>query len=287
MDKGTGDLDQQYAVLPAVGSAVDPGARQPLLPGQSGSLAPAATPSSSALAIGDPEDLDPEEAGLDLAAPPLVEGYRLAPGCVYPWEQLANEGQKAYAAYCVYRDMGYARSCSAVAKALGKHIALIARWSTVYSWVDRTRRYEISLDRNKRSQIEADRLGMLERHRGTAEKVLSLVERWVDQKLEQDPSDIPDTQIAALLRVAAVVERQSLGLPADQTATYAEHRHTHTLELPEAAGATSPVQDWLAQLRERAAALGITPDPSPSTDTQTIDAVARELGLDEVEGEGA
>lgn len=294
------------------------------------------TPSSNAYLAASPslppapEEADPgQEAGeIELAGvAPKVEGYVLADGCVNPWEQLEEEGAKAYAAFCVYRDMGYERSTSAVARELGKHVALMQRWSTLYSWVDRTRRYQLYLDRARRGRAEDQRLGMLDRHRGTAERVVELVDLWVESKLAQarrgGPDakvDIPDSQIAALLRVAAVVERQSLGLPADQTASVAisEHRHRHTVEIPglgpagdgrdEGAG-LSPVKDWVAKLRERADELGIGQPPAPleleadpghagtqtveasyqhvdSVDRIEVDAVARELGIGDGLDEG-
>jgi hypothetical protein len=224
------------------------------------------------------------EGDEDPDGPMVVDGYVLADGCYTPWEQLEGEGTKAYAAFTLYRDAGYTRSLHGVSRQLQKHVALIHKWSTLHRWVDRVRRYELYLDRQKRGQIEEARLGMLERHRSTAERVVSLVDRWVDAKLLQDADKIPDNQIAALLRVASVVERQSLGLPAESSATYNEHRHTLEVEVGPAAGdsqKSSAVQDWVSKLRDRAATLGLElPADSTPLDGDVLEADVRELGID-------
>ena len=47
----------------------------------------------------------------------------------YPWERQFNESRKAFEAFCVYRDMGPARSGEKVARELSKSAQLIRRWS--------------------------------------------------------------------------------------------------------------------------------------------------------------
>jgi len=191
----------------------------------------------------------------------VVEGYALAPGCWEVWEQLEGEGSKAYEAFTAYRDAGPARSIRAVAQTLAKSLPLLKRWSVSYGWVDRCRRYDMHIDRVARQAVEQQRVDMLTQHASTASKVVALVDGWVDAKLEQlerkSLEDIPDSQIASLMRVAVMVERQSLGLPADTSANLHEHRHTHSADGEQLEEAVAPVLDWVQKLRERATELGI------------------------------
>ena len=58
------------------------------------------------------------------------------------WQRQQGESTKAYAAFCVYRDMGPERSCPAVAAAVGKSGALMRRWSSRWEWVRRAAAYD-------------------------------------------------------------------------------------------------------------------------------------------------
>ena len=63
------------------------------------------------------------------------------------WERQNDESGKAYEAFGVYRDMGAARTVSAVARQLRKSRALIDRWKRQWNWEERARAYDRELER--------------------------------------------------------------------------------------------------------------------------------------------
>ena len=189
----------------------------------------------------------------------VVDGYVLAPGGYEVWEQLEGETDKQFEAFCIYRDLGGARTTAGTGKAIGKCTAMMWKWSSMNAWPDRARRYTAHIDRKARMAVEADRVGMLRQHADTAKKIVSMVDKWVDAQLEQiqtgDLSAVPDSQISSLMRVAVMVERQSLGLPSDESAV--AHEHTHRIDQDQLDDAIAPVADWVSKLRARAEELGI------------------------------
>ena len=69
------------------------------------------------------------------------------------------ETDKAYAAFCIYRDMETdERSLEAVGKSTGKVRRLLERWSSQYHWVARAAAYDDVRRENERQQYEAERL---------------------------------------------------------------------------------------------------------------------------------
>ena len=53
------------------------------------------------------------------------------------WERQENESNKAFQAFCIFRDLGAGRTLAAVAEKLRKSYDLIRRWSKNYFWQNR------------------------------------------------------------------------------------------------------------------------------------------------------
>ncbi len=53
------------------------------------------------------------------------------------WERQENESNKAFQAFCIYRDLGAGRTLAKVAEKLRKSYDLIRRWSKNYFWQNR------------------------------------------------------------------------------------------------------------------------------------------------------
>ena len=51
------------------------------------------------------------------------------------WDRQETESNKAFQAFCVYRDLGVGRTLAAVAEKLRKSYDLIRRWSKNYFWL--------------------------------------------------------------------------------------------------------------------------------------------------------
>ena len=55
----------------------------------------------------------------------------------YPWTRRDDETDPAYEAFRTYLNQGHDRSCSSVARSLGKSTQLITGWSAKHGWVER------------------------------------------------------------------------------------------------------------------------------------------------------
>jgi hypothetical protein len=86
------------------------------------------------------------------------------------YDRQEKETTKAYAAFCIYRDMGVDRSLKKTAQkcypALATHdrrthpnIRLIERWCTLWRWIDRCKEYDRDCelrDRSAKSEIDRE-----------------------------------------------------------------------------------------------------------------------------------
>lgn len=80
---------------------------------------------------------------------------------VADWERLDGESAKAYAAFCVYRDLGPGRSlaiaygcwrrANGVAGSAVKAAGFWQQWSSAFGWVARAAAYDAHLDAEKRA----------------------------------------------------------------------------------------------------------------------------------------
>lgn len=182
-----------------------------------------------------------------------VEELVLAPGAVAPWEQLEAETPKAYAAFTVYRDLPPGlRTQEEAARLLGKSVSVVNRWSHQHYWVPRSKLHDQHTDRAARHALEQQRIGMLQRHASVGERALEVVERWLTAKLGPRSKVVSDGQVAQLLRVAVMVERQSRGLPGEVTGI--EGTLTHGMD-DDMVDAVEPVLTWLDKLAKAAGTL--------------------------------
>lgn len=133
------------------------------------------------------------------------------------WERQQGETTKAYAAFCVYRDLGPDRSLEKVRKEYEKNgkkisVKFLGRWSAKYNWVERARAYDDYLDYKKREEQEKAIRDMAERHA----KVAMLFQQKVLERLQGiNPSELSPADLARWLDVATKLERLSRGKPTE------------------------------------------------------------------------
>lgn len=133
------------------------------------------------------------------------------------WERLPNESSKAYAAFCIYRDLGSERSLDGVRRKLeenGKKVSIkfLGRWSSKYNWVARAQAYDDYLERKKREEKEKAILEMAERH---ARIAVAFQQKIVERLRELDPDQLSPSDLAKWLDVATKLERLSRGEPTE------------------------------------------------------------------------
>lgn len=161
---------------------------------------------------------------------------------LYLWERQDGESGKAYAAFCVYRDMGKGRSAEAAywtgkgyerdslpRSKNGKIRAPQGRWAQWcdrFVWVERARSYDLYLElmarRGREAQHLADLGAFRERQRklaaATTEAAVELLKKANKRLAEMEPDDIPPGALPAFFRAAAAVAEASAGSEAQALA---------------------------------------------------------------------
>ena len=129
-----------------------------------------------------------------------------------PWTRQKRESHQAFEAFCVYRDMGPARSQTKVAKILGKSSNLINRWCRQWRWVSRAAAWDAEIDRiNLVARAEAVKQ-MQERHASIASEAL---DRVVERLKSIQSEELTPADTAKWLEVATKIERLSRGEPTE------------------------------------------------------------------------
>lgn len=130
----------------------------------------------------------------------------------HPWDRLAKETDKAFAAFCVYRDMGAGRSHTKTATALGKakgYRGWLETWSSRFDWVARAAKYDAHLDGKAQEATVEEYQELAKLQVRIASKGLRLVEALFDQHqrfLEQEGElDMTTTEATRLLRETAKI----------------------------------------------------------------------------------
>ncbi len=126
-----------------------------------------------------------------------------------PWDRQHKESRPAYAAFCVYRDLGTARSTAKVQQEIGKSKRLLDRWSSEWKWVWRTDQYDRMLDLKARDAHQQDILQANERYLLVAQ---SLMNKVVDRLLNLDAKDLPASALHSIIRAMREVELSSMGV---------------------------------------------------------------------------
>jgi len=131
------------------------------------------------------------------------------------WERQKDERNKAYHAFCIYRDLGPDRSLEKTREILGKsagYTRWMQTWSSKYDWVTRAQAYDDYIERKKREKNEKEILEMADRH----VKLAKAFQQRLAQALQQiDPAQLSPSDMAKWLDVATKLERMSRGEPTE------------------------------------------------------------------------
>lgn len=128
------------------------------------------------------------------------------------WERQPNEPPKAYASFCVYRDLPVnERGLRRLPRKQTSNLRQLQAWSSRWSWVARVDAWDAALDERNRQARLAAIDSMHERHIAAASLVMSAIVRRANQ-LASSPGEIPPRALAALMTAAAKLEREALGV---------------------------------------------------------------------------
>lgn len=135
------------------------------------------------------------------------------------WGQQPNEGEKAFAAFKVYRDLGRSRSLRLAAREVGKSKGLLDKWSRKHGWVARCAAWDLESEAQAASKHAAAVLDATDRHGklaravlGRAAAELGAYQAGACPRCKRGPKDLTPSQVAAWVRVGVDVERTALGL---------------------------------------------------------------------------
>lgn len=137
-----------------------------------------------------------------------------------PWEKQPDETPRAYAAFCMFRDLGPGRKLVDVARALypGKdcRTQVKQRWSRPNRWLDRVAAWDAHLQatalaaaeeetRQKAGALEAEKIQAARERLMTGRAGVRLVLKWI--AAQTDPSAVPAGTIPGLLKTCADLAR--------------------------------------------------------------------------------
>ncbi|WP_405803365.1 hypothetical protein [Streptomyces sp. NBC_01187] len=132
----------------------------------------------------------------------------MAEGTVESWERQGGESAQAFEAFAVYRDLGPARSITAVARQLDKSRALLGRWSRQFAWVMRATAYDREQDRLFLGEQAQTRRDIARRHAKLAQAVQS---KAVARLQALEPRELSPSDLLRYIQVAAEIERRAVG----------------------------------------------------------------------------
>ena len=129
----------------------------------------------------------------------------------YPWERRLYESRKAFEAFCIYRDMGPARSLVKVGRELCKSTQLLERWSAKWNWVERTAGWGDDQDRQNRIAQPKAIQKMNERHAALAVALTGKIVKGLNLLQDETIKGMTPSAMSRLLEVGVKVERQARG----------------------------------------------------------------------------
>lgn len=133
------------------------------------------------------------------------------------FDRQPSETNKAYTAFCIYRDMGLKRSIESAWKQYiqaDKRVSgYFAQWSVTYDWVERARAYDDYIEAAARKKVEGEAIArkaaMLRRHADLGRALQHFGAGYIQKAKAVDKSQ--DAIVA--IRTGVEMERKAEGLP--------------------------------------------------------------------------
>jgi len=153
-----------------------------------------------------------------------------ASGGVLPFEQQPREGNKAFAAFKTYLELGPDRSLATAAERVGKSTTMMERWSRRFDWPARVRAYAGHLAETERLAIEAvakekavewDKMqeGVRREAWREAEETIAMVRKARQEWLEK--GRLPGWEgMARMLELAFKLKQFATGMPSEVKAVH-------------------------------------------------------------------
>lgn len=171
------------------------------------------------------------------------------------WERQPGEPARAFAAFCVYRDMGPQRSirkAEPIIRAAGNGARkTVHQWSSKWGWASRAPAYDAMLDRERVAERVGEVRKMEDRHAqislaglsGLAMPLVALGKprKLADGRFQDRIEELEGMETGQLLRLAAHTARSMARLVGVERLSRGEA--TEIVQTPSAASPVPPVQD--------------------------------------------
>lgn len=126
----------------------------------------------------------------------------------HPWDRISTESSDAYAAFCLFRDMGLDRSIGAVAVEMGSGHKSVGKWSAGNNWLARAMAYDDYLEAEKRKAFEAESRAMAVRQAKLGMKMQTVATDGLEAIA---PEKLTPQDIARLADTGVKIERLARG----------------------------------------------------------------------------
>lgn len=131
------------------------------------------------------------------------------------WERLAVEADPEWLSWCSFRDLGEIRSLLLVSRINGARLEDLATWQARYRWQDRSKAFDVYLDRihadRGRALLDAPKAVADGRHLQLIDEVLSLVRSEIAKlrraSVEAEGPTVSASAISRILDQTAKLER--------------------------------------------------------------------------------
>jgi hypothetical protein len=138
----------------------------------------------------------------------------------HDWDRQPGESSKAYAHFCLYRDMSVNRSLRQMEKLDGctSQLRQLMRWSSKWRWVERCQLYDDYNERQLRVQQEKERREMHKRHAKIAMLGQNILIKGMEEllaKVQNGQQNLAPTELARLMDVSVKIERLARGESTD------------------------------------------------------------------------
>ena len=138
----------------------------------------------------------------------------------HDWDRLTGESSKAYAHFCLYRDMGVSRSLRQMASVPGctSIRRQLNRWSSKWRWVERCQKYEDHLEYQDRLQQEKERREMRKRHANIALLGQNIAVKGFEAllaKVQASDREVCPADLTRLVATSVAIERLARGESTD------------------------------------------------------------------------
>ena len=132
------------------------------------------------------------------------------------WELLPKESDEAFAAFRIYRDMGFERNIKKAIESLEPDNNAVSKcygtwrnWAVKYRWRERVADYDRYIEGMKQGELRKTIEAQGEKHRQVTGKMLDVVCKKLDT---MNPDDLSQGTVTEWVQTAIKAEREAAGL---------------------------------------------------------------------------